>query len=154
MQDDCWYFHNNRLWNFIHINLRSSGKSMCSCCPCPCALLVIAAERTGRKDNCGTYPWNNSMKCSGLSVFLPLSSFLTASCKHSNGGLLSLLPSSHCSSCKCPCLHVGKVLVCECKCWRLMMEVSSLVYRVSLLSSQIRNSLTRSGDQSHMRNNE
>lgn len=64
------------------------------------------------------------------------------------------LPSSHCSSCKCPCLHVGKVLVCECKCWGLTMEVPSLMYRVSPISSQIRNSPTSSGDQSHMGNNE
>lgn len=134
------------------LTLAAVGKA-CACIA-PCALLVTAAECTGRKDNCGKCPWNNSVKCSGLSMVLPLSSFLTVSCKHSNEGLLSLLPSSHCSSCKYPCLHVGKVLVCECKCCGLMMEVPSPMYRVSLISSQIRNSPTRKGDQSPTENNE
>lgn len=88
-----------------------------------------------------------------ISVFIPLSSFLTASCEHSNEGLFSTFLSSYCS-CKCPCLHVGKVLVCECRCWELMMEVFSLMYCVSLIPSQIGNSLTRSVDPSHMGYNE
>lgn len=93
---------------------------------CLGVLLVIATECTVRKGGSETCPWNNTMThMLWTRVFIPLFSFLTTSCKHSCGGLFSPSSTSYSSPCKCPCLHLGRVLMGEYKCQELMMEVFS-----------------------------